>query len=292
MRTLPELLPHRPHAAERDGGPASGEVRAWDGRATVTVEDPSALAPALRLTRHHLRAVAAACDRRDPGAQVHRLPAAAGEPVAVRPLLLRHVRAALDTAAATDGMVDPTAVTDRALGAAPPLPVCSQGPRRRGARGWRCVRVTEHAVAVPGGTALDLTAFALPLALDDVARVVAQLTGTGLRVSLHGRTAWCDAAGRSGGAAATDGLRVVDPRTGDPAARRWSWVEVSADSARTASALAVAAVVRGDDAPAWLDGRCRSARLVGRDGSVSLVGEPVPLAPAGPHPSARSSSAA
>jgi len=153
------------------------------------------------------------------------------------------------------------------------------------------VHVAGSAVQVPGGSALDLTAFALPMALDDVARVITQLTGTGVRVRLHGRTAWCESSGRCGGTAGTDGLRVIDPRTGEPAAWRWSWVEVSADSARAASALAVAAVVRGEDAPTRLAGRCRSARLVGFEGTVTLVGRPA-AGPAGPRPSLRSTSAA
>jgi thiamine biosynthesis lipoprotein len=292
MRIPTQLLLSRPSDTGWEDRPTSGEVRAWGGRATVSVEDPSALAPALRLARHHLRSVGRACDGHHPAAQVHLIPAAAGEPVRVGPLLLRHVRAALETADVTEGLVDPTVVPARGLGSPPPLPVCSRGPRARPARGWRCVQVTDDAVRAPGGTALDLTASALPVALDDVARVVAQLTCGAVGVTLHGRTAWCDRDGRSGGTAATDGRRVVDPRTGEPAARRWSWVEVSAGSARTASALAVAAVLRGDDAPAWLAGRCTCARLLGSDGTVVLVGEPAPPASGRVRASAAGSSAA
>jgi thiamine biosynthesis lipoprotein len=265
MRTPSQLLHSRP---PRGDGAAQGDLRVWGGRALVTVADPGALAPALRVGHDHLRSVARAADRHDPQAEVHRLPAAGGAPVAVGPLLLRHVRAALETAAATSGLVDPTVLTPRSGVGQGLVPVCPQVPAPRAARGWRSVRVSGGTVQVPGGTALDLTASALPLALDDVAVVVAQLTGSAVRLSLHGRTASCDDAGHTSGSAVADASRVVDPRTGRPAGTRWSRVEVAAGSARTASALAVAAVLHGDDAPAWLADRGVAAWLTAPDGTV------------------------
>jgi hypothetical protein len=141
---------------------------------------------------------------------------------------------------------------------------------------------------VPGGTALDLTTTALPMALDDLALVVGQLTGVGVRVALHGRMAGCDADGRRYGAAVTDGRRVVDPRTGRPADVCWATVQVVAGSARAATALALAAVLHGDEAPRWLAGRMQGERLPGRlvavaarlvalDAEVVLVGDPAVL---------------
>jgi FAD:protein FMN transferase len=268
MRTPSHLLHSCP---TRGDGTAQGDLRVWGGRALVTVADPVALAPALRLGHDHLRSVARAADRHDPLAEVHRIPAAGGAPVAVGPLLLRHVQAALETAAATSGLVDPTVVTPRSGPGQGLLPACPQVPAPRAARGWRSVRVSGGTVQVPGGTALDLTASALPLALDDVALVVAQLTGSAVRLSLHGRTASCDGAGRTSGSAVADASRVVDPLTGRPAGTPWSRVEVVAGSARTASALAVAAVLHGDDAPRWLADRGVAAWLTGPDGTV-LVG--------------------
>jgi thiamine biosynthesis lipoprotein len=273
MRTPFQLL-HRNPTGDLPGGAAHGGLHVWGGRALVTVADPAALAAALRLAHAHLRSVARACDRHDPAAEVHRLPAADGAPVPVGPLLLRHVRAALETAAATGGLVDPTVVVPRSGGGPGVLPVCQRAPRARPAPGWRSVRVTDRTVRVPGGTALDLTASALPLALDDVALVVARLTGSAVRLSLNGCTASCDASGRTAGGAAVDACWVVDPRTGRPAAGRWSRVQVRAESARTSSALAVAAVLRDDDAPRWLADRAASARLVGADGDV-VVGDPL-----------------
>jgi thiamine biosynthesis lipoprotein len=321
MRTLPQLSPHRtgggadrptsetasvsgfgsgsgagsgrpgtPATTRSGASAATGTVRAWGGRATVSLDDAAALPPALRLARHHLRAVARACDRRSPTAQVHRLAAAAGDRVVADPLLLRAVHAALETAADTDGLVDPTTPSLRGVADGPgSLPVCGRAPQRHGARGWRCVETTDGAVRVPGGTALDLTATALPMALDDLALVVAQLTGVGLRVALHGRAAGCAADGRRYGAAATDGRRVVDPRTGRPAEPRWARVQVVAGSARAATALALAAVLHGEQAPRWLAARMRgepragrlagvAARLVAPDGEVVLVGDPAGLA--------------
>jgi thiamine biosynthesis lipoprotein len=282
MRTPSQLL-SRPTPGVPGGRASHGDLRVWGGVAHLSVADPAALPAAVRLARHHLQAVAGACDPRDPAAQVHELPAAGGAPVLVSPLLLRHVQAALDTAAATDGLVDPTAAPGRSP-AGPAthgaLPVCGQAVPRRAARGWRSVELLGRQVRVPGGTTLDLTASALPLALDDVALVVAQLTGSAVRITLHGRTAARDGAagpaGGTSGAAAVDAGRVVDPRTGRPAAGGWARAEVVAGSARTASALAVAAVLHGPDAPDWLAERGVSARLAGPAGEA-VVGDPVVL---------------
>ena len=64
---------------------------------------------------------------------------------------------------------------------------------------------------------------------------------------------------------------IVDPRTGLPAAGPWRTVSVAAANCAEANAASTAAIVAGDQAPAWLAGQGLPARLVARDGSVRFV---------------------
>jgi FAD:protein FMN transferase len=65
---------------------------------------------------------------------------------------------------------------------------------------------------------------------------------------------------------------IVDPRTGRPAAGPWRTVSVAAANCAEANAAATAAIIVGDQAPAWLAAQGVPARLVARDGGVRLVG--------------------
>jgi thiamine biosynthesis lipoprotein len=65
---------------------------------------------------------------------------------------------------------------------------------------------------------------------------------------------------------------IVDPRTGQPAAGPWRTVSVAAATCAEANAAATAAIIAGDQAPAWLATRGLPARLVARDGSVRPIG--------------------
>ncbi|GAB3594826.1 FAD:protein FMN transferase [Angustibacter peucedani] len=259
--------------------PQQSRLESWGVLGDVVVDDPAALAPATQIARRHLDALARAAHRALPQAEVHRLPCAAGEPVAVSPLLARVIGAALKSAARTDGLVDPTVATPRRAAGRPGqqakgwLPVCGSSGDARPVIGWQRVRLDGSRVSVPGGTTLDLRASALAVGLDDVALVAAQLTGADVVVRLGGRTA------RLGhGQVATDPRHVVDPRTGRPAPSTWSLVEVSAPTCRRAGELAVDAAVLGAHAADWLEQRGADARLTAADGSVVRVGrfEPVP----------------
>ncbi|GMA86128.1 hypothetical protein GCM10025868_13780 [Angustibacter aerolatus] len=150
----------------------SATFSAWGSTATVTVDDARHLGTATRLAAHHLAAVARACDRRSATAEVHRLPAADGAPLDVSPVLARALAAALDTAAGTDGLVDPTCPAPRHDERA----FWARGHQVAARRRRRRQDVETHGtrVRVPGGTALDLAATAVPLALDDAALAVAQ----------------------------------------------------------------------------------------------------------------------
>jgi thiamine biosynthesis lipoprotein len=64
---------------------------------------------------------------------------------------------------------------------------------------------------------------------------------------------------------------IVDPRTGLPAAGPWRTVSVAAADCAEANAASTAAIIAGDQAPAWLAGQGLPARLVAHDGSVRFV---------------------
>jgi FAD:protein FMN transferase len=178
---------------------------------------------------------------------------------------------------------------------------------------------------VPVGVRLDLGATAKALCADRAARRAGARAGCGVLVSLGGdvavagpspREGWAvrvtdradtDPAGagagqtvaiRDGGLA-TSGTAVrrwaqngherhhlVDPRTARPAAEVWRTVSVVAASCVQANVASTAAVILGQEAPAWLSGRDVHARLVRADGEVLLVGawprDGGQSAPAGP----------
>jgi thiamine biosynthesis lipoprotein len=64
---------------------------------------------------------------------------------------------------------------------------------------------------------------------------------------------------------------IVDPRTGRPARGPWRTVSVAAANCAEANAASTAAIIAGDQAPAWLAEFGLPARLVTRSGSVRLV---------------------
>jgi Membrane-associated lipoprotein involved in thiamine biosynthesis len=65
---------------------------------------------------------------------------------------------------------------------------------------------------------------------------------------------------------------LIDPRTGLPAQSPWRTVSVAAASCVDANAAATAALIRGEDAPAWLDGLGLAARFVGVSGRIVRAG--------------------
>ena len=163
-------------------------------------------------------------------------------------------------------------------------------------------------VRVPFGVELDLGATAKALAADRAARAAHEAAGCGVLVSLGGDIAlggdppdggWSvriaddhatplDAPGPTvslaGGGLASSSTavrrwragdaelhHVIDPRTGRPADTPWRTVTVAAASCVDANVASTAAVVLGDEAPAWLEARRLPARLAGRDGSTVCV---------------------
>jgi len=163
-------------------------------------------------------------------------------------------------------------------------------------------------VRVPPGAELDLGATAKALAADRGARAAQSDAGCGVLVSLGGDIAlagdpppggWpvriagdCAAPldepgptiALAGGGLATSGTavrrwragdaelhHVVDPRSGRPADTPWRTVTVAAASCVDANVASTAAIVLGEDAPAWLEERRLPARLAAPDGTVVCV---------------------
>jgi thiamine biosynthesis lipoprotein len=64
---------------------------------------------------------------------------------------------------------------------------------------------------------------------------------------------------------------LIDPATGLPSASPWRDVTVAAQSCYVADVAAKAALLLGDEGPAWLDRRRLPGRFVDRDGHVTIT---------------------
>lgn len=174
----------------------------------------------------------------------------------VSPLFTRALRVALDVAANTDGLVDPT--------------LCGR---------WRAVVLSGRLLTRPPGLALDLNCVVKALAVDEA---VATLDGPGF-VAVGGDLAvWgpvdvaLPAEGSvrvvSGGLAtsgtASRGGHLIDPATGRPSESPWEQVTASGSSCLAADVAAKAGFLLGERGPDWLDERGVPGRFVAADGAV------------------------
>jgi thiamine biosynthesis lipoprotein len=179
--------------------------------------------------------------------------------------------------------------------------------------GWRAVTIdpVTDRVEVPRGCLVDLGATAKAHAADVVADRLAERLPGGFLVNLGGDIAlsgetpegqWQIAveaadggtlqviALGSGQAVATSSTRlrawstedggtrhhILDPRTGRTAASTWAQVTCVAANALEANAASTAAVVLGEDAPAWLEAHRIPARLDADERVVTTSGWPDP----------------
>lgn len=288
--------------------------------ATLCVTDPDTLGRARTILDDELREVDTTCSRFRPDSELVRLNARAGRWVVASPRLFEAIGVALDAAAVTDGLVDPT--IGRALALAGYDQTFEIVKRREPdafnvrfavVPGWRRVEIDHErrAVRVPPGTELDLGATAKALAVDRAVNLVVEATGGGALVSLGGDVAVAGESPDPGwsirvaddhaaplespgpavtirdGAIASSGTTVrrwyangvalhhiLDPRTGRPAVATWRTVTVAAQSCVDANIASTAAIVIGDQAPAWLQSRHLPARLASRDSVVFVGGWP------------------
>lgn len=293
---MPTLAPPRPAVPRL--------VERFDAIGTYVhlgVREPADLAPFTRLARNVLAHLDRTCSRFRADSDLARANAAAGRWVAVDPLLVAAVEAALAAAEQTDGLVNPLLGTtlvelgyDRTFRDLRPSarPAAVRVVDREV---WRGLGVSEGAVRVPRGTALDLGCTAKAFGADLIAATAAEAGVRGI-VSLGGDVAvtatgsepWevaistlPDAApdatiGLVEGGVATSSSRVrrwsrggvrlhhlLDPRTGRPVPEVWHTVTAIGRSATAANVASTAAMVLGTEAPAWLQAHGVAARLVG-----------------------------
>lgn len=177
---------------------------------------------------------------------------------------------------------------------------------------WREVVIDGPTVTVPRGASLDLGATGKAYAADLVASVVVTELDTPVVVSVGGdvrvdgpadrSTSWpvvvnhtvadyTDGTGATQtvivdvGGLATSSVaarrwvrggrewhHLVDPRTGSPALGPWRSVSATGRTCVAANTASTAAIVLGDDAPAWLTEHQVCARLVDTDGRIVTTG--------------------
>jgi thiamine biosynthesis lipoprotein len=179
--------------------------RTWGTYVFLAVADGELLDGARELAETMLAEFDLAASRFRADSDLSRANAAAGDWVAVSPLLVQAVRVALEVAEDTGGLVDPTLglslaalgydddldrVQDRGhrLSGADPADLPPPAPPRSGA--WREVAVQEpDRLRVPSGVALDLGATGKALAADRISAAIAYRAGTDCILSLGGDVA-------------------------------------------------------------------------------------------------------
>jgi FAD:protein FMN transferase len=167
----------------------------WSCTVRLSVTEPAALRPAVRVVQDLMREVDLAASRFRPGSELVRANWLAGVPLPVSRTLTELVGTALDVAASTGGTVDPTVGLDLVAAgydrdirlvrddATPAVP---RPPRRRA--DWREVRLDRERgmLRVPRGRALDLGATAKAWTADRAAAIVASRFGTAALVEIGG----------------------------------------------------------------------------------------------------------
>lgn len=234
-----------------------------------------------------------------------------GRWVAVDPLLVAAVEAAVAAAAQTEGLVHPLLGRPLVqLGYDRDFELLVEHPDQPPVQpppldSWRAIgRDPAGALRIPAGTALDLGATGKAWAADLVGAAYEQELRSGAVISVGGDlriahpdgTPWPVAVserpggpallvGLDSGGIATSSTRVrrwtrrgvrrhhlLDPRTGRPAREVWRTVTATGPTCTAANTASTAAVVLGDEAPDWLAHRQVTARLVAHDGVVRRVG--------------------
>jgi thiamine biosynthesis lipoprotein len=284
----------------------------WSTSCRLVVTDADALGRAAAIVDDVLADVDLACSRFRPDSELLTLVRDPAGWSTLSPMLAHLLRTALGAAAQTEGAVDPTiGATLVDLGYDRDISeVASSGATVRVVRrptGWRSLRLDDTRLWMPPGTQLDLGATAKAAAADLCAGAVSEALGVGVLVSLGGDIATAGV-GPDGGwqvtvqdlpgdlpqqISLTDGAAVatsstarrtwlrdgvpmhhlVDPFTARPSSGRWRCVTVVGPTCAAANTAATAALVKGDDAVAWLRHAELPARLVAHDGAVATLNQ-------------------
>jgi len=179
-----------------------GEMVQWCWNAlgcevVLASTDPQQLGRARALVANGLKEVDDRCSRFRPDSELSRINARAGDQVSISPVLCEVIAAALDVAARTEGLVDPTIgpaliaagydATFAAVAAAGPTVRLDARP----ACGWQQIRLdrSRRLLQAPPGIWLDLGAIGKAWAADRLAGIVAEATGTGVLISCGGDVA-------------------------------------------------------------------------------------------------------
>lgn len=170
----------------------------WSCQVRLTVTDSSTLEPACHYLMDLMGEVERSASRFLPTSDICHVNQQAGQFVPVSRRTVALVDVALDAAADTEGLVDPTvgahviqagyaddiaSVRDRLI-----VPDGDSVPRKAD---WRGVRVDHELsrVGIPSGLALDLGATAKPWTADVAAHAIAASFGTGVLVEIGGDVA-------------------------------------------------------------------------------------------------------
>jgi len=231
-----------------------------------------------------------------PGSELSRVNASPAWTLHVSPLFARALRAALEAAAGTNGLVDPTlgaaleaAGYDRDFSVLPAdgAPAGAPVPSRLGE-----LRLDGRILRRPPGLQLDLNGVVKALAVDEAVAglpaggfvsaggdlavrgpVDVGLPGGGDIRVVRGGLATSGVVSRRWRRGGEEQHHLLDPRTGRPCLDSpWEQVTVSGASCLAADVAAKAAFLLGDDGPAWLDEHGMPGRFVAHAGDVVLNG--------------------
>ena len=232
-----------------------------------------------------------------PQSDLERLNRSESGAVIVSPLLATALDDALQAAAATNGVFDPTIAAaleaagyDRTFSEIGEVAASPPAPAGR----WREIRLSGFLVRRPVGLRLDLNGVVKGRAVDDA---LALLEGNGF-VSAGGDLATRgelvvalpdgETVTLRSGALATSGVttrswnrtggsrahHLIDPVTGAPADVRWEHVTVCAATCLAADVAAKTAFLLGDDGPGWLEEHGIEGRFAGPSEVVRAGGWP------------------
>lgn len=252
-----------------------------------------------------------AASRFRPDSEVTAVNDGAGRWVPVSWYFVCVLTASLDAARATSGLVDPTfghELSEQGYERWSGQPTPTRHQARTPGTSWRDVEVRpgggQALVRVPPGIGLDLGAVAKGWLADRLATTTHRTLGLDALANAGGDlrcvtggdpwTVWAEpgepdraprALDLTDAGLATSGIgrrrwqgeqgpqhHIIDPRTGASARTCWTSVTVVAANAAAANTAATAAVIQGEDAPAWLTSLGLDAWLVGPEGRSTMIG--------------------